>query len=161
MTAGHFVVVTHRDPKVNDIRRSVCHHPVVTVRVDGAPNEVFCTGALDAAAGTTAVPAAGRRHDGPLRGMGARRSVRFQLHDKGGERAFDMSDAVNAKLPDRERRGPVVWRPGSELAPLEEEMVACAAAGELVDCGGGPFSLAAMQAWGPERTVRAAVLRHC
>jgi hypothetical protein len=79
---------------------------------------------------------------------------------RAGERAFDMSDAVSAKLPDRERRGPVVWRPGSELAPLEEEMVACAAAGELVDCGGGRFSLAAMQAWGPERTVRAAVLRH-
>ncbi len=95
-----------------------------------------------------------------MRGLGARRSVRFQLHDKGWERAFDMSDAVNAKLPDRERRGPVVWRPGSELAPLEEEMVACAAAGELVDCGGGPFSLPAMQACGPERTVRVAVLRH-
>jgi hypothetical protein len=71
-----------------------------------------------------------------------------------------MSDAVSAKLPDRERRDPAVWRPGSELTPLEEEMVACAAAGELVDCGGGPFSRGAMQAWGPERTVRAAVLRH-
>ena len=39
-------------------------------------------------------------------------------------------------------------------------MVASAAAGELVDCGGGPFSLIEMQAWGEERTVRAAVLRH-
>jgi hypothetical protein len=44
--------------------------------------------------------------------------------------------------------------------PLEEEMVANAAAGELVDGGGGPFSLVEMQAWGAERTVRAAVLRH-
>jgi hypothetical protein len=39
-------------------------------------------------------------------------------------------------------------------------MVAGAAAGELVDCGKGPFSLAEMQAWGEERTVRAAVLRY-
>lgn len=67
---------------------------------------------------------------------------------------------VGAKLPAQEQRGPVVWRPGSELTPLEEEMVASAAAGELVDCGGGPFNLAAMQKWGPERTVSAAVLRH-
>ena len=44
--------------------------------------------------------------------------------------------------------------------PLEEEMVARAAAGELVDGGSGPFSLVEMQAWGKERTVRAAVLRH-
>jgi hypothetical protein len=39
-------------------------------------------------------------------------------------------------------------------------MVAGAAAGELVDRGGGPFDLIEMQAWGKERTVRAAVLRH-
>ena len=39
-------------------------------------------------------------------------------------------------------------------------MVASAAAGELVDCGSGPFSLVEMEAWGEERTVRAAVLRH-
>jgi hypothetical protein len=71
-----------------------------------------------------------------------------------------MSDGADAKLPARERREPVVWRPGSELTPLEEEMVASADAGELVDYGGGPFSLAAMQEWGPEWTVRAAVLRH-
>jgi hypothetical protein len=74
--------------------------------------------------------------------------------------SLDMSDAVSAKLPDRERRDPADWHPGSELTPLEEEMVACAAAGELVDYGSGPFSLAAMHAWGPERTIRAAVLRH-
>ncbi len=39
-------------------------------------------------------------------------------------------------------------------------MVAAAAAGELVDRGEGPFTLAEMQAWAEERTVRAAVLRH-
>jgi len=44
--------------------------------------------------------------------------------------------------------------------PLEEEMVASAAAGDLVDHGSGPFGLVEMQAWGEERTVRAAVLRH-
>jgi len=30
MTAGHFVVVTHRDPKVNGSRRSACVQPLVT-----------------------------------------------------------------------------------------------------------------------------------
>jgi len=39
-------------------------------------------------------------------------------------------------------------------------MVAGAASGELVDCGEGPFSLAEMQAWEADRTLRAAVLRH-
>ncbi|HEY2638613.1 MAG TPA: hypothetical protein VGI66_01830 [Streptosporangiaceae bacterium] len=71
-----------------------------------------------------------------------------------------MSDAMGAKAPTRERREPADWHLDSELTPLEEEMVACAAAGELVDGGGGPFNLAQMQAWGQERTVRAAVLRH-
>jgi len=117
-------------------------------------------GSLHAAAGTATVPAAGRRRDGPLRGLGARRSVRFQLHDRGRERALDTTDGVDAKLPARERREPAAWRPGGELTPLEEEMVACAAAGELVGYGGGSFSLDQMQAWGHERTVRAAVLRH-
>jgi hypothetical protein len=46
------------------------------------------------------------------------------------------------------------------LTPLEGEMVAAAAAGELKDCGQGPFRLAEMQAWGKARTIRAAVLRH-
>ena len=39
-------------------------------------------------------------------------------------------------------------------------MVARAAVGELVDQGMGPFSLAEMQTWGEERTVRAAVLQY-
>ena len=63
---------------------------VVPVRFDGARSEVFCTGSLDAAAGTTTVPAAGRRRDGPLRGLGARRSVRFRPHDTGRERAWTL-----------------------------------------------------------------------
>ena len=39
-------------------------------------------------------------------------------------------------------------------------MIACAATGELVDLGAGPFSQAEMEAWGNERTIRAAVLRY-
>ncbi len=39
-------------------------------------------------------------------------------------------------------------------------MVTGAAAGELVDRGAGPFSLAEMQTWGEERTIRAAVLQY-
>ena len=73
---------------------------------------------------------------------------------------MDSTDGVGAKLPARERREPTEWHPGGELTPLEEEVVACAAAGELANYGGGSFSLDQMQAWGQERTVRAAVLRH-
>ena len=51
------------------------------------------------------------------------------------------------------------WQPGGDLMPLEETMLAQAAAGEPVNRP-GPFELAEMQAWGKERTVRAAVLRH-
>jgi hypothetical protein len=39
-------------------------------------------------------------------------------------------------------------------------MVADAQAGELVDRGGGRFTLAEMKAWAEDRTIRAAVLRH-
>ena len=42
---------------------------------------------------------------------------------------------------------------------LAERMRAKAAKGELLDRGEGPFDLAAMQRWGKERTVSAAVLR--
>jgi hypothetical protein len=73
---------------------------------------------------------------------------------------LDNTDGAGAKLPAPERRAPADWRPGSELTPLEKQMVASAAAGELADCGRGPFSLTQMQAWGPKRTVRAGVLRH-
>lgn len=52
------------------------------------------------------------------------------------------------------------WRPGEDLTSLEKQMVAKAETGERVDCGGGPFDLAEMQAWPEERTVRAEVLRH-
>lgn len=50
--------------------------------------------------------------------------------------------------------------PGGHPTPLEEEMRAKAAAGELLDCGAGPFDLPAMQLWGEERAVSAAVLRY-
>jgi hypothetical protein len=39
-------------------------------------------------------------------------------------------------------------------------MLCAAASGERLDLGKGPFDLVAMKAWGPRRTVRAAVLRH-
>ena len=48
---------------------------------------------------------------------------------------------------------------GGQPTPLEEQMRAMAAAGELLDGGAGPFDLPAMQSWGEERAVRAAVLR--
>jgi hypothetical protein len=90
----------------------------------------------------------------------ARRSVQFRSDDIGVERPLDASDEVGAQLPSGEGGAPAGWRPGVDLTPLEEQMVAGIAAGELVDRGKGPFSLADMQAWSEERTVRAAVLRH-
>jgi hypothetical protein len=70
------------------------------------------------------------------------------------------SDGVGAQLPAQDRPAEPGWRPDGDLSPLEEEMVARAAVGELVDRGEGPFTLAEMQTWGEGRTVRAAVLRH-
>ena len=49
--------------------------------------------------------------------------------------------------------------PGEHLTSLEETMLAQAKTGEWLDCGEGPFDLAAMQSWGKERAVNAAVLR--
>ena len=72
---------------------------------------------------------------------------------------MDASDGVDAQTA-QDGQAPAGWRPGGELTPLELEMLAGAAAGELVERGEGSFSLAQMQAWGEERTVRAAVLRH-
>ncbi len=82
-----------------------------------------------------------KRRDVQLRGLSARRSVRFRSHNTGRERNLDTTDGVGAKPPARERRAPADWRPGRELMPLEVEMVASAAAGELVDCGSGPFDV--------------------
>ena len=45
------------------------------------------------------------------------------------------------------------------MTPLEEAMLAKAKTGEWLDCGQGPFDLAAMQLWGKDRALRAAVLR--
>jgi hypothetical protein len=49
--------------------------------------------------------------------------------------------------------------PAGHVAPLEEEMRARAATGELLEGGAGPFDLPAMQLWGEDRAVSAAVLR--
>ena len=52
------------------------------------------------------------------------------------------------------------WRVGDSLQPLEREMIDNAAAGERLDLLDEPApDLQAMRAWGPERTIRAAVLR--
>ena len=52
------------------------------------------------------------------------------------------------------------WHPGGDLMPLEEEMRAAAAAGELADRAVGPCNLAEMRAWGAKRAIRATVLRY-
>ena len=56
------------------------------------------------------------------------------------------------------------WRQGDDLWPLEVDMVDRATAGRPLDLGQGPLDpdarLEVMHAWGPERTIRAAVLRH-
>jgi len=70
------------------------------------------------------------------------------------------SDGVGTQLPAKDWPARPGRRPGGALTVLEEEMVAAAAAGELVDRGEGVFSLAEMRTWGEERTIRAAVLRH-
>ena len=71
---------------------------------------------------------------------------------------MDTGEQRGSQIPAGEPQALVSWRPGRDLTPLEEEMVAAAAAGELVDRGEGPFNLAEMQSWTAERTVRAAVL---
>jgi hypothetical protein len=70
------------------------------------------------------------------------------------------SEGVGTQPPAKDWQTQPGRRPGGDLTPLEEEMVAAAAAGELVDRGEGLFSLAEMRTWGEERTIRAAVLRH-
>jgi uncharacterized protein YjbI with pentapeptide repeats len=72
---------------------------------------------------------------------------------------LDTSDA-DAQPPAQVQLDLLVWHPGGDLLPLEEEMRAKAAVGDLIDHGEGPFALAEMQAWDGERTVRALVLRH-
>jgi len=52
------------------------------------------------------------------------------------------------------------WGPGGDLTPLEQEMVAAAGSGDLLDRGEGPFSLTVMQTLDLDRTIRAAVLRY-
>jgi hypothetical protein len=69
---------------------------------------------------------------------------------------MEASVRVGTLLPAEDRPA----EPGGSLLPLEVEMIAGAAAGELVDRGAGPSDLAEMQTWGQERTVRAEVLQH-
>jgi hypothetical protein len=52
------------------------------------------------------------------------------------------------------------WRAGDALTATEEMMRGGSEVGGLVGAGSGPYGLAAMRAWGSERTVRSAVLRH-
>jgi hypothetical protein len=73
---------------------------------------------------------------------------------------LDTSDAAGAQLPARDGRAHTGWHLGGDLTPLEEEMIAGAAGGTLLDRGEGPFHLTEMQAWTAERAIRAEVLRH-
>jgi hypothetical protein len=58
------------------------------------------------------------------------------------------SEGVGAQLPVQDWPAQPGRRVGGDLTPLEEEMVAAAAAGELVDRGEGLFGLAEMRTWG-------------
>jgi hypothetical protein len=51
------------------------------------------------------------------------------------------------------------WRPGEDLWPREEDMRRLVEAGELLDLDAGSEPTA-MAAWGPDREIRAAVLRY-
>ena len=52
------------------------------------------------------------------------------------------------------------WRPGDPLSQPEMEVLDKANAGDLLDLGGRPDDPPVAEAWGPERTIRAAVLQH-
>jgi hypothetical protein len=52
------------------------------------------------------------------------------------------------------------WRPSDDLTEVELHLRARSEVGESADGSPGPYELADMQAWGADRTVRAAVLRH-
>ena len=73
---------------------------------------------------------------------------------------MDTSNGTDSQLLTQGKAARHGWCPDGGLTPLESQMVAKAETGELVDHGEGPFSLAEMQAWPEEWTVRAAVLRH-
>jgi hypothetical protein len=73
--------------------------------------------------------------------------------------ANDATDAQLPAGPERPKLSEQDQYPGGDLSGLEEDMVAAAALGEPVDRRDGPLELDLGQAWGEERTVRAAVLR--
>jgi hypothetical protein len=65
-----------------------------------------------------------------------------------------------APTPAPRRSVPAEWPADAALLPLEREVVQKAASGEPVDLlDGSPTDPLAMEAWGPERTIRAALLR--
>jgi hypothetical protein len=95
-----------------------------------------------------------------LRGLGDKAYRPSDYMAQALERPLDTSDAAGAQLPAQGGRAHTGWHLDGDLTPLEEEMIAGAAGGRLVDRGEGPFNLTEMQAWTAERTIRAEVLRH-
>ena len=105
-------------------------------------------------------PGRGRPATGPARprartGRSGKHERRGSGHMRHGGGTMEASVRVATQLPAEDRPA----KPGGPLWPLEEEMIARAAAGRLVDRGAGPSNLAKMQTWGQERTVRAEVLQ--
>lgn len=76
-----------------------------------------------------------------------------------GGQSLGTGHGGDARSPARGRPARLGQRMGG-LTALEKKIVAGAAAGRWVDCGGGEFRLAEMQRWAEGRTVRAVVLRH-
>jgi hypothetical protein len=70
------------------------------------------------------------------------------------------NDGMRRKVPEPGAPVQRSWQPGARLTRLEDDMLCMAKVGELLDVFGGPADLAAMKAWGPRQTIRAAVLRH-
>ena len=70
------------------------------------------------------------------------------------------NDEERPKAPEAGASVQRSWQPGAPLIRLEDDMLDMAKVGELLDVSEGPADLAAMKAWGPRRTIRAAVLRH-
>jgi hypothetical protein len=73
---------------------------------------------------------------------------------------LEASDEAGTDSQGKDGPAEPVWRAGSALTPLEEEMVAAVETGVRISRAEGSFTLAQMKTWGGERTIRAAVLRH-
>ena len=70
------------------------------------------------------------------------------------------SGATDPRADARAQIAQLSWHPGDDLTLLEEEMLGNAPTGELVGRSVRSIDSAEMQAWGSERTVRAAVIRY-